>query len=183
MASLIVSLAAVMEFSTACGNSSTSPSSSGGGSKASSLAISFGENPVPFRSTGCNASVPQGWYTSARIDERGGVTFAPSTLTQKLDGNVSSLLAESFGSRFGACSGMAFTEGEIQAGGATCGTVGICTTSAFGTYQFTVAGTDANGHSLSFDSPVLQFGPRPAGQSMAAPPVLTIASPPSRRYW
>ena len=50
------------------------------------FAVTFGENPVPFRSTGCNSSTPQGWYTTARIQETAGVAFTPATLTQKLDG-------------------------------------------------------------------------------------------------
>ena len=69
--------------------------------------VTFGENPVPFRSTGCNSSMPQGWYTTARIQETAGVAFTPSTLTQKLDGAAASVLSESFASRFGACSGSA----------------------------------------------------------------------------
>jgi hypothetical protein len=62
---------------------------------------------------------------------------------------------------------MAFTPGMILANGAVCGSVGVCTSSAFGTYQFSVAGTDANGHALTFDSPLLQLGARPAGQSIS----------------
>jgi hypothetical protein len=131
----------------------------------SSIAVTFDENPVPFRSSDCSFSTPQGWYTQARLRETGGVSLTPSTLTQKLDGNTVSFLAESFGSRFGACSGTAFTPGVIAANGAVCGVVGVCTASAFTTYQFSVSGTDANGHALTFESPVLQLGTRPAGQA------------------
>jgi len=132
----------------------------------SALVLTFNENPVPFRSTGCNASVPQGWYTAARVQEMNGVTFTPSALVQKLDGSVAASLAESFSSRFGACTGSPFTQGVIAGNGAACASVGICTSSSFSTYQFQLTGTDANGHSVTFDSPVLQLGARPAGQSI-----------------
>jgi hypothetical protein len=128
--------------------------------------VTFNENPVPFTSTGCNASVPQGWYTAARVQETNGVTFTPSALVQRLDGNVASSLAESFNSRFGACTGSPFTQGVIRANGAVCGSVGVCTSSTFTTYQFQLNGTDANGHSVTFVSPLLQLGARPAGQSI-----------------
>jgi hypothetical protein len=145
----------------ACGKSATSPSpSSASTANTSVLTVSFDENPVPFRSTGCSFSTPQGWYTSARIRETAGVAFTPATLTQKLDGNTVASLAESFGSRFGACSGMTFTPGIISANGAVCGTIGICSSSTFATYQLSIAGTDANGHGLTFDSPVLRLGAR-----------------------
>ena len=133
----------------------------------SSFTVTFDETPVAFRSTGCSFSTPPGWYTQARLQETGGVSFTPTTLTQKLDGNAASFLAESFNSRFGACSGMAFTPGIILANGAVCGVVGVCTASSFATYQFSIAGTDANGHALTFDSPVVQLGARPAGQSIS----------------
>jgi len=153
----------------ACQKSSTSPppptTPSPTVPSTSSFAVTFDENPVAFRSTGCSFSTPQGWYTQARLRETGGVSFTPTTLTQKLDGNAVSFLAESFNSRFGACSGMAFTPGVILANGAVCGGVGVCTASSFAAYQFSIAGTDANGHALTFDSPVLQLGARPAGQS------------------
>src|SRR5713101_591165 len=153
----------------ACQNSSTSPTTtpSPPPPPTSSFAVTFSENPVAFRSTGCSFPTPPGWYTQARVQETGGVTFTPSTLTQKLDGNVASLLAESFDSRFGACIGMAFTPGMILANGAVCGVVGVCTASSFATYQLSIAGTDANGHALTFDSPVLQLGTRPVGQSIS----------------
>lgn len=134
--------------------------------KSAALTVTFGENPVPFRSTGCNGTTPQGWYTTARLQETNGVTFTPGTLTQKLDGNVASMLAESFDSRFGACPGNSFTPGTIAANGAACGVVGVCTSSTFSNYQFEIAGTDANGHALTFLSPLLQFGSRPVGQSI-----------------
>src|SRR5438552_14273725 len=89
----------------------------------SALAVTFSENPVPFRSTGCNASVPQGWYTAARVQEMNGVTFTPSALVQKLDGSVAASLAESFSSRFGACTGSPFTQGVIAGNGAACASV------------------------------------------------------------
>ena len=55
---------------------------------------------------------------------------------------------------------MTFTPGIISANGAVCGTIGICSSSTFATYQFSIAGTDANGHALTFDSPVLRLGAR-----------------------
>jgi hypothetical protein len=131
--------------------------------RSSSFAVTFGDNPVPFRSTGCNASTPQGWYTTARVQETSGVPFTPATLVQKLDGNTTSLLTESFGSRFGACPGGTFDQGVIPANGAVCGSIGVCTSNRFGSYQFQFAGTDANGHSITFDSPLLQLSPVPPG--------------------
>ena len=160
-------LAAVVPVS-ACAKSSPSPTGPSNPAPStptsSALTITFDENPVPFRNDGCSFSTPQGWYTAARVRETAGITFTPTTLTQKLNGTAADSLAESFGSRFGACSGSAFTPGAIAANGAACGMVGVCTTSAYTTYQLTLAGTDANGHALSFDSPVLQLGTRPAGQ-------------------
>src|SRR5205807_193538 len=97
-------------------------------------------------------------YTTARVQETSGVAFTPVTLVQKLDGNVTSLLTESFNSRFGACAGGAFSQGVIPGNGAVCGSVGVCTSSNFSSYQFQFAGTDANGHSVTFDSPLLQLG-------------------------
>src|SRR5438552_15454605 len=165
---LAVTTAGLMLF--ACQKSSTSPDAPATPSPAapprtSAFTVTFDENPVAFRSSGCSFSTPQGWYTQARLQETGGAIFTPATLTQKLDGNIVSFLTESFSSRFGACSGMAFTPGMILANGAACGTIGVCTASAFATYQFSVSGTDANGHALTFDSPVLQLGARPAGQA------------------
>ncbi len=125
------------------------------------LTITFETNPAAFNSTGCSFSTPQGWFTQARIQETGGVAITVATLVQKLDGAASSALNESFNSRFGACSGGTFTPGTIPASGAVCGTVGICTTSTFGTYQFSIGGTDANGHAIAVDSPVLRLNPRP----------------------
>jgi len=81
-----------------------------------------------------------------------------------LDGTAASFLAESFNSRFGACTGLSFTPGLILANGAACGVVGACAAGTYSTYQVSLAGTDANGHTLTFDSPVLQLGARPAGQ-------------------
>jgi hypothetical protein len=124
------------------------------------LTVTFDENPVPFRSTGCSFSTPQGWYTPARVRETAGVTFTPTMLTQKLDGNTTGVLAESFNSRFGACSGLAFTPGIISANGAACGIVGVCTAGTYSTYQVSITGTDGNGHTLTFDSPVLRLGAR-----------------------
>jgi hypothetical protein len=168
MMCLPAATAVVMLFG--CQKSSTSPEGPAAPSpstpRTSAFTMTFDENPVVFRSTGCSFSTPQGWYTQARLQETGGASFTPATLTQKLDGNAVSFLSESFNSRFGACSGMAFTPGMILANGAVCGTIGVCTTSAFATYQFSVAGTDANGHALTFDSPVLQLGARATGQSI-----------------
>ena len=123
------------------------------------VAVTFSENPVPFRSTGCSFSTPQGWFTDARIQETAGVAVTVTTLLQKLDGSPSSLLSESFNSRFGACAGSTFTPGSIPASGAVCGTVGVCATGPYSTYQFSIAGTDANGHSINVDSPILRFSP------------------------
>ena len=167
---LAVTTAGLMLF--ACQKSSTSPDAPATPSPAapprtSAFTVTFDENPVAFRSSGCSFSTPQGWYTQARLQETGGAIFTPATLTQKLDGNIVSFLTESFSSRFGACSGMAFTPGMILANGAACGTIGVCTASAFATYQFSVSGTDATGHALTFDSPVLQLGARAAGQSIS----------------
>ena len=162
-----------------CQKSSTSPDAPATPSPAtprtSAFTVTFDENPVVFRSTGCSFSTPQGWYTQARLQETGGAIFTPTTLTQKLDGNAVSFLSESFSSRFGACSGSAFTPGMILANGAVCGMVGVCTASSFATYQFSIAGTDANGHTLTFDSPVLQLGARAAGQSI--PPAQSSLMP------
>lgn len=165
----------------ACGGSSTSPSNTPPPAQPSAtLVATFNENPVPFRTTGCNASTQQGWYTQAQIKETSGVSVTVNTFVQKLDGASSALLNESFNSRFGACAGT-FTEGTIPANGSVCGIVGVCTSSTFSTYQFELSGTDANGHAVSFVSSLLQLGSRPAGQSFAAPAGLTFASPPARR--
>jgi hypothetical protein len=148
----------------ACGSNPSTPTTPAPTSpppaSTAAFTVTFSENPVPFRSTGCNASAPQGWFTSARIQETAGVTFTPSALTQKLDGSVSALLTESFNSRFGACAGGSFSPGMIPGNGAVCGSVGVCTTGTFSTYQFQITGTDANGHAVTFDSPVLQLGAR-----------------------
>ena len=85
-----------------CHKSQTSPTTPTTAGSAS-LTVTFAQNPVMFSSTGCNASLPQGWYTQARLQETSGVNFTARSLIQKLDGNVTSLLAESFSSRFGAC--------------------------------------------------------------------------------
>jgi hypothetical protein len=177
---LAVATTTVLLF--ACQNSSTSPTTPAPTPtpSTSSIAVTFDANPVAFSSTGCSFSTPQGWYTQARVQETGGVTFTPSTLTQKLDGNTVSFLVESFNSRFGACNGMAFTPGVILANGAVCGVVGVCTASSFTTYQFSVAGTDANGHALTFNSPVLQLGARPAGQSMSTTDLSLMPRAPAR---
>ncbi len=124
---------------------------------------------MPFRENGCSPLTPQGWYTSARLQETGGASFTPSAFVQKLDGNVSALLAESFNSRFGACTGSPFSAGVILAKSAVCATVGVCASTSFHSYQFQITGTDANGHALTFDSPLLQFGAM--GQSMSIPSV------------
>jgi hypothetical protein len=187
---LLAAVTAALMLS-ACQGSSTPPTSPTTPAptptpSTSSIAVTFDENPVPFRSTDCSFSTPQGWYTQAHLRETGGVTFTPATLTQKLDGSTVSFLMESFSSRFGACSGTAFTPGIILANGAVCGVVGVCTTSSFTTYQFSVSGTDANGHALAFDSPVLQLGARPAAQSssmtdsslMPRAPMPTASQPP-----
>jgi hypothetical protein len=145
----------------ACGKSATSPTSPPPPTPSpntSGFVATFGENPVPFRGSGCSPLTPQGWYTSARLQETGGASFTPSAFVQKLDGNVSALLAESFNSRFGACTGSPFSAGVIPANGAVCATVGVCASTSFHNYQFQISGTDANGHALSFDSPLLQFG-------------------------
>ena len=169
----------------ACQKSSTSPDApatpSPAAARTSAFTVTFDENPLAFRSSGCSFSTPQGWYTQARLQETGGAIFTPATLTQKLDGNIVSFLTESFSSRFGACSGMAFTPGMILANGAACGTIGVCTASAFATYQFSVSGTDATGHALTFDSPVLQLGARATGQSIPAAQSSLMPSAPTPR--
>jgi hypothetical protein len=159
-AGLVAAVLTTAILVSACSKSSGSNPSTPSGPAAPAFTVTFGENPVPFRSTGCNGSVPEGWFTTARIQETAGVSFTPGTLTQKLDGAPAAALMESFGSRFGACSGAPFTPGVISANGAACGIVGVCTTSTYGNYQFEVSGTDANGRPASFSSPVLQFGPR-----------------------
>ena len=136
--------------------------------RSASLVISFGENPVPFRTTGCNPVEPQGWYTGVRIQETGGVSFTPSTLIQKVDGSVADFLQESFNSRFGACGQDPFTPGAIPANGAVCGAAGVCTSRSYSSYQLQISGTDANGRSMTFDSPVLQFGSRSVAGSVPA---------------
>lgn len=158
---LIVATAGAACLGSACSKQESAPPAPTPVPATAAFTVTFGENPVPFRSTGCGGVVTQGWYTTARIQETAGVSFTPSTLAQKLDGAVSSPLAESFASRFGACSGSAFTPGVIAANGVVCAIVGVCTTSSHSTYQFEVAGTDANGHALTITSPVLQLGARP----------------------
>jgi len=130
--------------------------------------VTYQQNPAPFQTSGCSFSTPSGWYTAARIQETAGVAVTVTALTQKLDGAAAAFLNESFNSRFGACSGAAFTPGMILASGAACGTVGACTTGTYSTYQFSIAGTDANGHAIAFDAPVLQLGARPAAQTAPA---------------
>jgi hypothetical protein len=61
------------------------------------------------------------------------VSFTPSTLIQKLDGNVAGFLAESFNSRFGPCASGSFNPGVIPSNATVC---------------------DASGHTLTFDSPI-----------------------------
>lgn len=153
-------IATALAAHVACGGGSTTPTPPPPALPTAAFTVSFEQNPVPFRPTGCSFSTPSGWYTSARIQETAGVAFTVTTLTQKLDGAAASFLNESFNSRFGACSGASFTPGMILANGAACATVGACTTGTYSTYQFSLAGTDANGHSVTFDSPVLQLGPR-----------------------
>jgi hypothetical protein len=164
----------------ACSKSSSSPTPPSTPPPATAaLTATFEQNPVPFRSAGCSFSTPQGWYTPVRLAETAGVAFTPSTLTQKLNGSTVPFLDESYASRFGACTGAAFTPGVINASGAVCGTVGVCTASTFTTYQFSIAGTDANGHAISFDSPLLQLGARPAGESLSLAPSLLISRAPA----
>jgi hypothetical protein len=160
-AASVVAVSALALAFGACSKNQTPPTTpTPPSSPSASLVVTFDENPVPYRGTGCNASNPQGWYTAARLQEKGGVAFTPGTFTQKLDGNVNSILSESFGSRFGACAGSAFNEGVIPANGTVCGIVGVCTSGTFTSYQFELTGTDANGHALTYASPVVQLGPR-----------------------
>jgi hypothetical protein len=154
---LAARIAAAFMFG-ACQKNETAPTPLTSGTAA--FTVTFGENPVPFRTAGCSGLSPAGWYTTARIQETGGVAFTPGTLTQKLDGTAADILNESFASRFGACSGSAFMPGLIAANGAVCGVVGVCTTATYATYQFDVAGADANGRSLTFSSSVLQLAAR-----------------------
>jgi hypothetical protein len=162
----LIATTAVAVALAACQKNTTTPTMATPSTAA--LTITFTDNPAPFRTTGCNASTPQGWYTDAKIQETAGVSFTPATFTQKLDGAPSGSLVESFGSRFGACSGGTSTPGVISANGSACGTVGVCTASTYSTYQFEVTGNDANGHALTFTSPMLQLAPRPAGQSVVS---------------
>ena len=169
----------------ACSQSSTAPSTTTTTAPApapapstSTFTTTFEQNPAPFRSTGCSFVTPAGWYTNVRVQETANVAFNVTGLTQKLDGNTVSFLAESFGSRFGACSGAPFTPDMILGNGAVCATIGVCTSGSYGTYQFSIAGTDANGRAVTLDSPVLQLGGRPAGQSIPVSPRLLISRPP-----
>lgn len=157
---LVVAAALVMS---ACSKSASSPAPPSAPSPppTAAVTITFDENPVAFKSTGCSFAAPEGWYAQARVQETAGVAVNVSSLTQKLDGAANTNLAESFNSRFGACAGGTFTAGTIPAGGAVCGVVGVCTTASHGTYQFSITGTDANAHAVTFDSPVLRFNPRP----------------------
>jgi len=179
-----VMLAATSLAALGCGGGSSTPTTpTPPPSPTATLTATFDQNPVPFRPTGCSFSTPTGWYAAARVQETAGVAVTVATLTQKLDGAAVGFLAESFNSRFGACSGMPFTAGMILANGAACATVGACATGSYSTYQFSLAGTDANGHSITFDSPVLQLGARPAGQLMphleSSPPT----APAPRLLW
>lgn len=152
-------LALLAVLSTQCSKNSLTPGPTTTPSKAA-LSVTFQDNPVPFRATGCNATIQQGWSTQARIQETGGVAVRVTSLTQKLDGAANSALTESFSSKFAACSGSTVAEGTIPANASVCGTVGICTAGSFGSYQLTISGTDANGNAISVDSPVLPFGAR-----------------------
>lgn len=161
-----IALALASAAIVACSTSSpTAPAPAGPPTAA--LRVTYEQNPAPFQSSGCSFSTPSGWYTTARIQETAGVAVTVTGLTQKLDGAAVGFLNESFNSRFGACSGAAFTAGTIAANGAACGTVGACTSGTYSTYQFSIAGTDANGHAIAFDAPVLQLGARPAAQTSA----------------
>lgn len=175
--SLLTTIALILPL-WGCGKGTTAPTGSSPAQTSAMLVATFDENPVPFRTTGCNAAIPQGWYTSAQIRETAGVSVTVNTFTQKLDGAASSVLNESFNSRFGACGGGTFTEGVIPANGTVCGEVGVCTLSVFATYQFELGGTDANGHALTLVSPVLQLGSRPAGQTISGfrLPLLSLRS-------
>jgi len=179
----MIALAAAASTAIACGKSSaTAPTPAAPPTAA--FQVTFSQNPAPFQASGCSFSTPSGWFTSARIQETAGVAVTVTMLTQKLDGAAVGFLNESFNSRFGACSGAAFTPGMILASGAACGTVGACTAGTYSTYQFSIAGTDANGHTISYDAPILQLGARPAGQIAVgrgeAPPT---APAPMRSYW
>ena len=156
----IAALVAMAVCGAACGGSQSATTPTNPQQATAAFRVTFGENPVPFRSSGCNASVPQGWYTTVQLQETGGVAFTANALVQKLDGNPASFLAESFNSRFGACGGGTFQPGVIPASGAVCASVGVCTASTYSSYQFQISGTDANGHTITYDSPVLQLGAR-----------------------
>ena len=149
-------------FVCACSKSSSAPTPPSTPAPPTAAAtITFDENPFAYKSTGCRFSTPSGWYAQARIQETAGVAVNVTSLTQRLDGGANSNLTESFNSRFGACAGGTFTAGTIPASAAVCGVVGVCTTASHMTYQFSIAGTDANGHAVTFESPVLRFNPRP----------------------
>ena len=147
--------------------------------RSASLVITFDENPVPFKTTGCNPVEPQGWYTGVRVQETGGVSFTPSRLVQKVDGNVADFLQESFNSRLGACAQGTFAPGTIPANGAVCGVAGVCTSGSYSSYQLQISGTDANGRSMTFDSPVLQFASRSLSASATAADTPATARPPT----
>lgn len=138
----------------------TPPSTNPPAATTAAITITFKDNPVPFRTSGCSSATPSGWYTDVRVEETAGVAFSPKTLTQKLDGNIASSLAESYSSRFGPCSGGTFDAATIPAKGAVCAVVGVCTTGSNSNYQFEITGTDVNGHALTFTSPTLNFSPR-----------------------
>jgi hypothetical protein len=178
----IVALTLLAGLSGSCGGraaTSTAPTPSTPAPKSSVLLVTFAENPLPFRTTGCSPFTPQGWYTTARLQEIGGVSFTVTAFIQKVDGAVSPVLAESFNSRFGACESSTFTPNTISANGAVCGTVGICTADSVSTYQLQITGTDANGHTLTYDSPLLQLS-RPMGaQGVSAS---TSSRAPSSRH-
>jgi len=162
----LASIAAVLVCA-ACGGSgtpstpSTPPTTTPPAATTPALTITFTDNPVPYKTTGCNGSTPQGWYTDARVQETAGVAFIPKTLTQKLDGVVADSLAESYASRFGACAGGMFDPALIPPKGAVCAVVGICSaTQTASTYQLQISGTDLSGQVLTFTSPLLQLSPR-----------------------
>jgi len=149
--------AIVLICAAGCGKSTTAPTTSPAPSTAA-LTATFDDNPVSYKTAGCSFSTPQGWYTNVKVQETNGIAVTVTSLTQKLDGGPAvGILDESFNSRFGACSGDSFQSSMIPARGSVCAVVGVCTTGTYGTYQFTIAGSDANGHSITFDSPVLRF--------------------------
>src|SRR5262249_14799757 len=77
-----LTIATALAAHVACGGGSTTPTPPPPALPTAAFTVSFEQNPVPFRPTGCSFSTPSGWYTSARIQETAGVAFTVTTLTR-----------------------------------------------------------------------------------------------------